>query len=97
MGQNLISQVMTNVQRDAMLADLTACILDAIRSHGVLGVIIGVALESIIVPIPSPVVIMAAGAVLVEQGASLAAALPTLLFVITVPATLAAWLAFSHR
>lgn len=75
-----------------MLADLTAWILDAIRSHGVLGVIIGVALESIIVPIPSPVVIMAAGAVLVEQGASLSAALPTLLFVITLPATIAAWL-----
>lgn len=75
-----------------MLADLTRWILEAIRSHGVLGVIIGVALESIIVPIPSPVVIMAAGAVLVEQGASLSAALPTLIFVITVPATIAAWL-----
>ena len=75
-----------------MLADLTTWILDAIRAHGILGVIMGVALESIIVPIPSPVVIMAAGAVLVEQGASLSAALPTLLFVITVPATIAAWL-----
>lgn len=75
-----------------MFAELTAWILEVIRSHGVLGVVIGVALESIIVPIPSPVVVMAAGAVLVEPGISVMAALPTILFIIAIPAALTALL-----
>ncbi|MBS3164781.1 VTT domain-containing protein [Candidatus Woesearchaeota archaeon] len=73
-----------------MLAELTEWILALIRSHGVLGVVFGVMLEEIIVPIPSPVVIMAAGAILVEPGITFQAALPTLLFVITLPAAITA-------
>lgn len=75
-----------------MFTELTTWILETIKAHGVLGVIIGVALESIIVPIPSPVVVMAAGAVLVEPGISVMAALPTIIFIITIPAVLTALL-----
>ena len=73
-----------------MFAELTTWIIETIRTHGALGVIIGVALEAIIVPIPSPVVVMAAGAILIEPGIPFMAALPTLLFVITIPAVITA-------
>jgi len=71
-----------------MFAELTQWILDTIRTHGVWGVILGVALEEIIVPIPSPVVIMAAGAILIDPYITFQAALPTLIFVITIPAVI---------
>jgi len=71
-----------------MFSELTQWILDVIRSHGVWGVVIGVALEEIIVPIPSPVIIMAAGAILIEPNTSLQVALTTLIFVITIPAVI---------
>jgi membrane protein DedA with SNARE-associated domain len=49
-----------------MLQGLTQWLLDAIKSHGLLAVILGVAIETIIVPIPSPLILMAAGSVLIE-------------------------------
>ncbi len=75
-----------------MFTELTKWILEIIQTHGILGVVIGVALESIIIPIPSPVVVMAAGAVLIEPGISLFAAIPTLIFIITIPAVITALL-----
>ena len=72
-----------------MFSEITTWILEAIRSHGVLGVVIGVFLEAVIAPIPSPIVMMTAGFVLVEPGLALSAALWKILFIITIPASLA--------
>ena len=55
-----------------MFSELTAWILEGIRTHGLLAVIIGVAIETIIIPIPSPLIVMAAGYVLIPQGALMA-------------------------
>jgi membrane protein DedA with SNARE-associated domain len=66
----------------------TEAILALIREHGVLAVMAGALIEEIIVPIPSPAVPMAAGFVLVETR-ELIPALIQILFVITIPASLA--------
>jgi membrane protein DedA with SNARE-associated domain len=50
-----------------MLSDLTNLILEGIKTHGLLAVIIGVAIETIIVPLPSPLIVMAAGYILIPQ------------------------------
>lgn len=51
-----------------MIADITQWILQLIREHGALAVFAGVILESIIVPIPSPLIIMGAGVILIPAG-----------------------------
>jgi len=48
--------------------DLVSWTLEAIKNLGGFGVFIGVLLESIIAPIPSPLVIMAAGFILIPAG-----------------------------
>ncbi len=72
-----------------MISEITNWVLQVIRSHGVLGVVIGVLLESIIAPIPSPLVMMTAGFVLIEPHLALSAALFKIFFVITIPASIA--------
>lgn len=72
-----------------MFGDITVWILEFIRLHGVLGVVIGVLMEAIIVPIPSPIVMMTAGFVLIEPGLALSAALWKILLIITIPASIA--------
>ena len=51
-----------------MLSELTVWIIESIRTHGILAVILGVAIETIIVPLPSPLIVMAAGYILIPQG-----------------------------
>lgn len=51
-----------------MFSELTNLILEGIRNYGILAVIIGVAIETIIVPLPSPLIVMAAGYILIPQG-----------------------------
>ena len=51
-----------------MFSELTNWILELIRSHGILAVILGVVIETIIVPIPSPLILMFAGFVLIPKG-----------------------------
>jgi len=51
-----------------MFSELTAWLLAGIKTHGILAVIIGVVIETIIVPLPSPLIIMAAGYILIPQG-----------------------------
>jgi len=72
-----------------MLTEITQWILETIRANGVLGVVIGVFLETILTPIPSPIVIMTAGLVLIEPGLALWDALWKIFFVITLPAAIA--------
>lgn len=47
--------------------DITTIILELIKEQGILAVIIGVLIETIIVPIPSPVILMSAGAILIDS------------------------------
>ena len=53
-----------------MFDGLTTLLLEAIKTHGILAVVLGVVIETVIVPLPSPIIIMAAGAILVD-GSSL--------------------------
>jgi len=57
-----------------MFGDITTWILELIRTHGILAVIIGVVIETIIVPLPSPLIVMTAGYVLIPHGSILAIA-----------------------
>ena len=51
-----------------MFTELTNLILEGIRTYGILAVIIGVAIETIVVPLPSPLIVMAAGYILIPHG-----------------------------
>lgn len=55
--------------------ELTQWLLDSIRSHGAFSVFIGVLIESVIIPIPSPLVIMGAAAILIPPELPLGTAL----------------------
>lgn len=62
-------------------------IIQLIQQHGVIAVMLGMVIEEVFVPIPSPVIPMAAGAILVD--ATGLAALAQILFVIALPASIA--------
>ncbi len=51
-----------------MFGELTAWLLELIQSHGILAVVLGVVIETIIVPLPSPLILMTAGFVLIPHG-----------------------------
>jgi membrane protein DedA with SNARE-associated domain len=72
-----------------MIAELTTWIIEAIRQLGWIGVFMGVMIEAIIVPIPSPVIVMFAGFVLIEPSLALLPALAKIFLIITIPATVA--------
>src|SRR5262245_386322 len=72
-----------------MMSQLTTWIMSSLQSHGALAVFVGVIIESIIVPIPSPLIIMGAGAILVEPGLPILNALPLVFFRIVLPGALA--------
>lgn len=54
-----------------MFGEITTWLLEAIKSHGILAVILGVVIETIIVPIPSPLILMTAGYVLIPHSSLL--------------------------
>lgn len=64
-------------------------IMELMRSHGSLSVFVGVMLEQIIVPIPSPMIIMGAGAVLIDPSFSWVQAAASTFLVIVIPGTIA--------
>lgn len=68
--------------------ELTQWLLEAIRSHGAISVFIGVLIESVIIPIPSPLVIMGAGAILIPPELSLSAALGRIVSHIVLPGSI---------
>ncbi len=82
-----------------MIEQTTLWIMDLMRTHGPITVFIGVIIESVIVPIPSPLIIMGAGALLIEPGLSFGSAFFPILFKIVVPgataSTIGAFFAFS--
>ncbi|MCG3205615.1 MAG: hypothetical protein KCHDKBKB_02337 [Elusimicrobia bacterium] len=72
--------------------------MNLMQTHGPTTVFIGVIIESVIVPIPSPLIIMGAGAVLIESGLSMGEAFFPILLKIVLPgafaSTIGAFFAF---
>ena len=66
--------------------------MESMRTHGQLSVFIGVIIEQIIVPIPSPLIIMGAGAILIPHGISIPNAFLQILWIIVLPGSLASTL-----
>lgn len=71
-----------------MFEDLAAQMITLISENGIAAVMLGMVIEEVIVPIPSPVIPMAAGALLIEA-ATLPAATFQAFFYIALPASLA--------
>src|SRR5688572_21604626 len=66
--------------------------MESIRAHGAWSVFIGVIIESVIVPIPSPLIIMGAGFVLISPELSFVQALLPIVLQIVLPGTIASTL-----
>jgi membrane protein DedA with SNARE-associated domain len=66
--------------------------MELMRAHGQLAVFIGVMIEQIIVPIPSPLIIMGAGAILILPGLSIPSAFLQILWIIVLPGSIASTL-----
>ncbi len=75
-----------------LISEITQWVMELMRTHGQLSVFIGVMIEQIIVPIPSPLIIMGAGAILIPPGLSIPSAFVQILWVIVVPGTIASTL-----
>ncbi|MBU2572892.1 MAG: VTT domain-containing protein [Elusimicrobia bacterium] len=75
-----------------MIGEITQWILELLRTHGSVSVFIGVIIESVIVPIPSPVIIMGAGAILIPVNISCGQAFWDIARFIVLPGTLASTL-----
>lgn len=75
-----------------MIGDITRQIMEAMQAHGPVVVFWGVIIESIIVPIPSPLIIMGAGALLIEPGLSKGAAFLPIATRIVLPGAVASTL-----
>lgn len=75
-----------------MISEITQWIMESMRAHGQLSVFIGVMIEQIIVPIPSPLIIMGAGAILISPEISIPNAFLQILWTIVVPGSIASTL-----
>ena len=75
-----------------MISEITQWIMNLMRAHGQLSVFVGVMIEQIIVPIPSPLIIMGAGAILIPSGLSIPQAFLQILWLIVLPGTIASTL-----
>ena len=75
-----------------MISEITQWIMALMRAHGQLAVFIGVMIEQIIVPIPSPMIIMGAGAILILSTLSVPEAFLQILWIIVLPGSIASTL-----
>ena len=75
-----------------MFSEITDWIMELMRANGQLSVFIGVMIEQIIVPIPSPLIIMGAGAILVPPGLSIPNAFLQIFWTIVLPGSIASTL-----
>ena len=66
--------------------------MELMRAHGQFSVFIGVMIEQIIVPIPSPLIIMGAGAILIPAELSIPNAFLQILWIIVLPGSIASTL-----
>ena len=71
------------------MVEMLNWIMDSIRLYGPWSVFIGVMIESVIVPIPSPLIIMGAGFVLISPELSFIEALLPILLQIILPGAVA--------
>ena len=74
------------------MTEILNWIIDSIRAHGPWSVFIGVIIESVIVPIPSPLIIMGAGFLLIRPELSFSEALMPILAQIVLPGSIASTL-----
>ena len=74
------------------MTEILNWIMDSIRAYGAWSVFVGVIIESVIIPIPSPLVIMGAGFILINSDLTAAGALIPILLLIVVPGSLASTL-----
>lgn len=74
------------------MSELLNWIMNSIQAHGAWSVFIGVMIESIIVPIPSPIVIMGAGFLLISPEINAAEALIPITLLIVLPGSVASTL-----
>ncbi|KRT77937.1 MAG: hypothetical protein XU14_C0003G0031 [Armatimonadetes bacterium CSP1-3] len=72
-----------------MIGEVTRWILEAIRESGPLAVFLGVIIESVIVPLPSPLIVMGAGAILVPPTAPPIQVFSDILRIIVLPGAIA--------
>lgn len=72
-----------------MIHDITAWIMALLAEHGAAAVFVGVIIESVIVPIPSPLIIMGAGVLLIQPGLTAAGALGPIALKIVAPGAVA--------
>jgi membrane protein DedA with SNARE-associated domain len=75
-----------------VIAEMTQWIMELMRSHGQLAVFIGVIIEQIIVPIPSPLIVMGAGAILITPESSIPHTILQILWIICLPGAVASTL-----
>jgi membrane protein DedA with SNARE-associated domain len=75
-----------------VISEITHWIMESMRAHGQLAVFIGVMIEQIIVPIPSPMIIMGAGAILILPELSIPDAFLQILWIIVLPGAVASTL-----
>ena len=66
--------------------------MELMRANGQLSVFIGVMVEQILVPIPSPVIVMGAGAILISSDLSVPNAFLQILWIIVLPGSIASTL-----
>lgn len=74
------------------MADILNWIMESIRAYGPWSVFIGVIIESVIVPIPSPLIIMGAGFVLISADLRFFEALAPIVLQIVLPGSVASTL-----
>ena len=74
------------------MTDILNWIMDSIRAYGAWSVFAGVIIESVIVPIPSPLIIMGAGFILISADLKFLEALTPILVQIVLPGAIASTL-----
>ena len=74
------------------MADILDWIMNSIRAYGPWSVFVGVIIESVIVPIPSPLIIMGAGFILISAELNFLQALAPILLQIVLPGSIASTL-----
>lgn len=75
-----------------MIGEITSWIMGLMQTHGSSTVFIGVIIESVIVPIPSPLIIMGAGVLLIPPGLTWQQAFGPILLKIVLPGAVASTL-----
>jgi len=81
-----------NLPGEITLIEIMNWIMDSIRAYGAWSVFAGVIIESVIVPIPSPLIIMGAGFILISADLKFFEALMPILLQIVLPGAIASTL-----